>query len=325
MDLLIQSPTSVLPFAQQPWLHSNDLDEAAYLLNSHLEERRLTAVSSAQAQIHFTRHCLEHVQLFGAGWGMAVQVCSSPLQNWHAIMPVAGAVSSLDGGYTATAGELLLFRPGHEARVHWHARAKALVMNVDTSRLSGHAQAHHQLDLAALRGAPVLHLQTQHPGVRTLGNLVRFAEQELAAGAGLFGSALGRQQLCQLFYENLLQVMPQAQAPAARALPGVVKRAQDYIHSHLQQPLDMAQLVAVAGASRRTLEQAFRSSLGSSPQRYAQQQRLHALRAILLSHRPGEIQLTELAYRWGFSQPSHFTAAYKQAFGELPSYTLQQL
>jgi AraC-like DNA-binding protein len=44
----------------------------------------------------------------------------------------------------------------------------------------------------------------------------------------------------------------------------------------------------------------------------------------LLRHQPGELQLSELAFRWGFAQPSHFTTAYKQAFGELPSHTLSR-
>ncbi|MCY1436564.1 Helix-turn-helix domain protein [compost metagenome] len=80
--------------------------------------------------------------------------------------------------------------------------------------------------------------------------------------------------------------------------------------------------MTVSGASRRSLEQACQRSLGTSPQRYIQRCRLDAIRELLLRHQPGELQLSELAFRWGFAQPSHFTTAYKQAFGELPSQTL---
>ncbi|MDT4857027.1 HTH-type transcriptional activator RhaS [compost metagenome] len=105
-------------------------------------------------------------------------------------------------------------------------------------------------------------------------------------------------------------------------MPGSVKRAVDYIHAHLQGRIDMATLVAISGASRRSLEQAFRNSLGTSPARYIMSRRLLAIRERLLRGDTDAPSLAELAFHWGFSQPSHFTAAYRQAFAESPSQTL---
>lgn len=62
-------------------------------------------------------------------------------------------------------------------------------------------------------------------------------------------------------------------------------------------------LLESTGTSGCRLEQPFRYSLGSSPQRY-----IHNCR---LRHHPGELQLWDLAFRWGFTQPSRFTSAYK--------------
>lgn len=105
-------------------------------------------------------------------------------------------------------------------------------------------------------------------------------------------------------------------------MPGSVKRAVDYIHAHLKGRIDMAALVAASGASRRSLEQAFRRSLGTSPARYVMSRRLLAIRERLLGAYLDAPSLGELAFQWGFSQPSHFTSAYRQAFGECPSETL---
>jgi len=96
----------------------------------------------------------------------------------------------------------------------------------------------------------------------------------------------------------------------------------DYIQAHLEGPLDMTELVKISTASRRSLEHAFQRSLQTSPARYHRRCRLEALRHLLQRHGPDELQLADLAYRWGYSQPSHFTACYKEAYGELPSETL---
>ncbi len=107
-----------------------------------------------------------------------------------------------------------------------------------------------------------------------------------------------------------------------RVLPGLLKRTLHYIKTNLGQTLSMDELVKVSGASRRSLEQAFRLNLQTSPMRYILHYRLHAAHESLRQAQPGEIQLAVLAKHLGFNQPSHFTHAYKKRFGELPSDTL---
>ncbi|MBS7661043.1 helix-turn-helix transcriptional regulator [Pseudomonas lalucatii] len=313
-----------LPFSASPLLRSHDLDEAEGLLNSHIEERRLQPCGRGQTDIHFTLQSLPQLKLFGAGFGRAVRVSSSPLACWHGILPLRGAVSSHPDGQRACAGELLMFTPGHEVDVVWHEGTQAIVLALDASLLVDHVMQHHQTEVTRLPAQAQL-MGRQHPAVVSLGNLLRLVDSDTGNPSGLLTSPVGQVHMQYLFCENLVHLIPSLSAlPQRSLLPGTVKRVVDFIQAHLDQPLSISQLVSVSGASRRSLEQAFRRYLGISPQRYIQNCRLRAIRELLQHHRQGEVQLSELAFRWGFAQPSHFTTAYKKAFGELPSHTLSR-
>jgi AraC-like DNA-binding protein len=315
---------SRMPFAGRPWLVSRDLDEAAECLNSQVDERSLRPGRRGEADICLNLQALPQMKLFGADWGREMNIRSLPLASWHGILPLRGAVSSRPDDQLACAGELLMFTPGYEVDVLWHEGTQAVVIALETACLADHLKQHHQAELTAVPAQAQLIGHT-HPALASLANLLRLLDSEAGSPSGLLATPIGQQHLQHLFCENLLHLIPSLSTlPQRSLLPGIVKRAVDYIHAHLDQPLCTTQLVAISGASRRSLEQAFQRSLGTSPHRYLQRCRLDAIRELLLRHQPGEVQLSELAFRWGFTQPSHFTTAYKQAFGELPSQTLSR-
>ncbi len=321
-SLATRSANGRLPFAGQPWLASRDLDEVATLLSSQVEKRSLQPCRRGQADIRFNMQAMPQLKLFGADWGLEIGVRSLPLANWHAILPLQGGVSSRPDGQSAAAGELLVFTPGHEVDVVWHEGTQAVVIALDAACLVDHVKRHHRSEVTRVPAQAQL-IGRQHPALVSLGNLLGLVDREAGSPSGLLATPIGQQHLQHLFCENLLHLIPSLSTlPQRSLLPGTVKRVVDFIHAHLDQPLCISQLVAVSGASRRSLEQAFQRSLGTSPQRYIQRCRLEAIRELLLRHQPGELQLSELAFHWGFAQPSHFTTAYKQAFGELPSQTL---
>ncbi|MGV2821770.1 AraC family transcriptional regulator [Brevibacterium casei] len=103
--------------------------------------------------------------------------------------------------------------------------------------------------------------------------------------------------------------------------PKRVRRALDFIADHLGEPVTVTEIAEAAGLSVRTLQRAFREELGTSPVEHLQRQRLHAARSDILS---GDETMSDIAFRWGFSHPSRFAAAYRRLFGELPSQTRAQ-
>jgi transcriptional regulator GlxA family with amidase domain len=104
-------------------------------------------------------------------------------------------------------------------------------------------------------------------------------------------------------------------------LPLHLRRAVDWLKAHIEKPLSVADLVQVAGCSRRSLETGFQQFIGCSPARYILQQKLE-LAHHRLQHAQGSV--SEVAYQCGFHHLSHFTRLYRGRYGETPSQTLKK-
>lgn len=86
--------------------------------------------------------------------------------------------------------------------------------------------------------------------------------------------------------------------------------------SNLEEPLEVHQLAAYAGRSRRQIERLFREQLGTTPQRYYLELRITEARR-LLQHT--ELTQVEILVACGFVSPSHFSKCYSAFFGYRPS------
>lgn len=132
------------------------------------------------------------------------------------------------------------------------------------------------------------------------------------------------------FEEELLQQLSDAvQLPPETPLPANgrvrhrgLQRALEFLRAVGTANVTVSQLCQAAGVSRRTLEYAFRDSLGLPPLKFLRLQRLHAARRELLAARPGGATVAGIAHRAGFLELGRFASEYKQLFGELPSQTL---
>jgi transcriptional regulator GlxA family with amidase domain len=76
--------------------------------------------------------------------------------------------------------------------------------------------------------------------------------------------------------------------------------------------------------SERTLEYAFKETMGLTPVTYLTRLRLHRVRQALLAAAPGSTTVSIVALDWGFWHFGEFSRAYKECFGELPSDTLRR-
>jgi len=112
--------------------------------------------------------------------------------------------------------------------------------------------------------------------------------------------------------------------PASAVLPGDLVRALAWLKGHLQDPVRLDTLAAVAGVRPRTLETHFRQFLGTTPLGWVRRMRLARARQALLSASAG-VDVTSVALASGFGQLGRFAAHYRQHFGELPSDTLRRV
>jgi len=161
---------------------------------------------------------------------------------------------------------------------------------------------------------------------RSLARIVRCVAQELETSDHLRDPRVAR-RFAEFVMTGLLLSHPsnysallRSRAPAIA--PGDVRRALDYIHDHLDQPITLADLVRESGVPGRTLLHHFRSTRGVSPMRYVRNARLERVRAELSA---GAVEhVAEAAARWQLVHAGRFSIEYRRRFGESPSQTLHK-
>ena len=94
-----------------------------------------------------------------------------------------------------------------------------------------------------------------------------------------------------------------------------LKRVREYIETHLNDRLTLADLAGVACLSPYHFSRSFKQAVGVSPQRYVIRRRLE--RAKTLMRRTNK-PLAEIAYRVGFSDQSHLTSIFRRETGLTP-------
>ncbi|WP_030299503.1 helix-turn-helix domain-containing protein [Streptomyces katrae] len=106
------------------------------------------------------------------------------------------------------------------------------------------------------------------------------------------------------------------------ATPQTVRRAVAFMESQPDGEIGLADMAAAAGVTPRALQYAFRSHLDTTPMAYLRRVRLALARADLVAADPARDTVTAIAHRWGFHHQGRFSAAYREAYGELPRRTL---
>ncbi|UIE38557.1 helix-turn-helix domain-containing protein [Leptodesmis sichuanensis] len=104
----------------------------------------------------------------------------------------------------------------------------------------------------------------------------------------------------------------------------LVRQANEYIQTHLDQALTLTSLCQALGTSSRTLCYGFQEMFGISPMAYLKILRLQGVYRILKAADPDATTIAETASQFGFWHLGYFARDYKQMFGELPSETLKR-
>ena len=99
----------------------------------------------------------------------------------------------------------------------------------------------------------------------------------------------------------------------------ILKRLEEFIVEHLDEPLDVATLAKLTNRSQFNFARAFTRSVGVSPYRYVIHLRMQ--RAVALV-RDGKFSLAEIAARTGFADQSHLTRWVRRVHGVSPNQIL---
>ena len=103
-------------------------------------------------------------------------------------------------------------------------------------------------------------------------------------------------------------------------LPRAVRKAQEFMAAHAEQPLSLADVCREAGCSARALQIAFRQHAGQGPMEFLRELRLDRVRAELQAAAT-QTGVRDVAEKYGFLHLGHFAAQYRARFGERPSDT----
>ena len=92
--------------------------------------------------------------------------------------------------------------------------------------------------------------------------------------------------------------------------------AQQWLHDHCTEPLDIRALAQHLQISQRTLNRRFQLAIGMSPGRYVQQLRLEHARELL---RDSNLSIAEVATEVGFRDIGYFSTVFREQMAQSPT------
>lgn len=95
----------------------------------------------------------------------------------------------------------------------------------------------------------------------------------------------------------------------------------EYIHTHLDRNLSLAELATIAQISPNYFLTQFKRSTGLTPHQYLIHQRIARAKGLLIQN---DMTIADVAYELGFAHQSHFTRHFKRQVGLTPKQFLAQ-
>jgi AraC family transcriptional regulator len=155
---------------------------------------------------------------------------------------------------------------------------------------------------------------TRDPLIEHIG-LALFADlKEESVGGRLFAESAAH-----LLAVHLLRKYATGTHPVRECSGGLsrskLRRVIEFIHSHLEHDMTLAELAATVGMSPYHFARLFKQSTGLSPHQYVIERRIEAAKKLLMHT---ELSIAMIAYRVGFASQSHFAAHFRQRTGVTP-------
>lgn len=310
-----------------PLFASNDPQEAKLATTGALKEHELVWRSGKVDS--FLRHLqLGDVSLFLLRYGAAVHIEPGELRRFLLFqVPLQGTarITVGDSVVLADSHTGVLISPTLPLRLDWSEGCEQLLLKVPRERIEascsnllgtqieGPVEFSPQFALDTPQGLSWQHQigallsWFQEAGHRPPSKWVQAQEETL----------IQHLLLCQR--HNYSELLQRRSGTARRN----VRLAAEYIHAHLQEPLDLGAIAQASGSSVRSLCAAFKEQHGLSPMAYVREQRMEKAHAELLAGAPG-LRVTDVALRWGFTHLGRFCTRYRQRYGHTPLNTLRQ-
>jgi AraC-like DNA-binding protein len=320
---------SSIDFDRGRLFDTTDLDEARQLTEKVFSPHSIKVVGSGQRLRCRMEHLpLGRLSLSRLTWGAAIEVAPSQHGSFYLIsMPVSGQAQFHIDGRTLDVSPRRLAIVNPSQRLHFTASSDFVQIALRIERDAVEAS------LQALTGrtcaAPVNFdstVPTDGASWRAIEPLLellgRRARAPRSAAVELMDARLEELVVATLLLQQQHAASDQLLPPPRSALSVYVRRAQNYMQDHLEEPLTVSDVALACGVSVRTLQSAFKSAHGLGPLQWLREQRLHRVREALLSGDDEGQSVTAAALRFGFTHQGEFSKAYRRVFGETASRAL---
>jgi AraC-like DNA-binding protein len=250
--------------------------------------------------------------------------------SYHVLAPLTGMLRSRHRGTTVLADQTraAVYRPVGDIDLDWPGECRLLSVKVERAALERELDAalDQQIVTPLLLGDSFNVVEA--PG-RTWVSLVRLFFGELMRGRGLTTQPRMAARWRDMVVSGLALTVehPYGEEPAGMRGPNrprTVKRTLDAMHAEPWRPFTATDLAAIAGVGVRVLQESFRQHVGMSPLTYLRRLRLDGVHAELSRSDPWQVNVSEVAYRWGFTHLGRFAGAYRARYGVSPSQTLRE-
>jgi AraC-like DNA-binding protein len=261
------------------------------------------------------------------------QVClrTADAENFHVNIPLRGRAASRSGTdkpVTTGPGEGLVFSPGAPAEISWSADCEQLCLMIPRVCLEAELE---QLLGRSLGGRLAFDFVADlyNPLGRRLRTVLNLLVDELDHPTDVGRNPLMGRHVEGLVLDGLLLSQPHSHSDAATRyrpveLGAAIRRAVELIEERPCEPWTTVRLAAEVHLSVRALQEGFRRGLATPPMTYLRQIRLRRARDALKAANRDATTVRTVAVGLGILHMSRFAAAYREAFGETPSDTLNR-
>jgi AraC-like DNA-binding protein len=311
---------------------TDDRDEAEQIITElYLPNRLDLSKSSAALGMNVTGLRLGALTAGRLTYGRRVRLRTADAENFHVNIPLRGRAASRSGTsepVTTRPGESLVFSPGAPADMSWSGDCEQLCLMVpracleaELERLLGRSPGGRlAFDFAVERHGPV--------GRRWRTVLYLLAD-ELDHPTDVARNTVVGRHVEGLVLDGLLLGHPHSHSDAATRdrpaeLGAATRHAVELIEERPREPWTTVRLAAEVHVSVRALQEGFRRDLATPPMTYLRQTRLRRAREALKAADRDATTVRAVAVGLGILHMSRFAAAYREAFGETPSSTLNR-
>jgi AraC-like DNA-binding protein len=319
-----------VPLASHLWLETHDLNEVRERLGQVLRPHRLEVIRGG-SELRVVHHMAElgDTAFHYVDHDADMRVTADELGFVLVQIPLAGRaivragtrevvatpeVAAVSGAMDAPSFEYLAPNP-------------RLMIRIDATLLDSR--------LALALGDPPRRpvrfdqsLDLSSPGGRSWRRLVDTIVADFDSGGPISQSPLAATSLERVLVDGLLSVhvsslSERIRAPGAPTRPRSLKKALSLLEDHCAEPLTTADVAEAVGVGVRSLQEAFRTHLGTTPMAQLRAVRLRRIHAELLAGGEGT-SVTDVALRWGVTHAGRFAQEYRRMYGQSPSQTLRQ-